>query len=548
MVNQGLWDARDSLTGGRRWALGFAALVMLLTSLPYLLGYASQGRDWRFTGFVFGVEDGNSYIAKMQAGAAGAWLFRTPYTPAHQQGVVAYLPYLLLGKLVSPPDLHEKLVLIFHIFRLAAGMLAILAAYDFIAYFISGERERRYGLVLTVLGGGLGWVLLLLGLDTWLGSMPLEFYSPETFGFLEVFGLPHLALARAAMLWGLLVYLRSTRGSANPTLKSAAGLGLLWLLAALSQPLTALCLGAVIALHLAALGVVYGFGPPAQRSTGWVNWRGKLRFVVLAFLIPAPFILYNVISFSTDPYLKTWTDQNLIISPPLPHYLLAYGLLLPFAVLGARNLLRQNASEGWLLVAWILASPALAYAPVNLQRRLLEGLWIAVVVVALWSLRTDYQPGVRWRVFLFTTLLAFPSTLILLAGSVSAAVQPGMPMFREIGEVQVFEYLGANSDPWGVVMTSYATGNALPAWAPSRVVIGHGPESSGLEQLQTSVQRFYDASTPDSERQRLVAELNISYVFHGPHERLLGGWEPSRSSQMKEIYRQGPYAVYEPRD
>jgi len=172
MVNQGHWDVallrRDALTGGRRWALGFAALVMLLTSLPYFLGYASQGQDWRFTGFVFGVEDGNSYIAKMQAGAAGAWLFRTPYTSVHQQGVVAFLPYILLGKLASPPELHEKLVLIFHAFRIAAGMLAILATYDFIAYFIPGDRERRYGLILAVLGGGLGWVLLLLGLDTWL--------------------------------------------------------------------------------------------------------------------------------------------------------------------------------------------------------------------------------------------------------------------------------------------------------------------------------------------------------------------------------------------
>jgi hypothetical protein len=170
MVNQGHWDVallrRDALTGGRRWALGFAALVMLLTSLPYFLGYASQGQDWRFTGFVFGVEDGNSYIAKMQAGAAGTWLFRTPYSAVHQQGVVAFLPYILLGKLASPPELHEKLVLIYHIFRIAAGMLAILATYDFIAYFIPGDRERRYGLILAVLGGGLGWVLLLLGLDT----------------------------------------------------------------------------------------------------------------------------------------------------------------------------------------------------------------------------------------------------------------------------------------------------------------------------------------------------------------------------------------------
>lgn len=552
MVRQEYWGAvlsrQGALLAGRGWALAFAVLVMLLTSLPYLLGYANQGRDWRFTGFVLGVEDGNSYIAKMQTGSVGAWLFRTPYTSADQEGVVAFLPYMLLGKLAAPPALHEKLVLIFHAFRIAAGVLAILATYDFIAYFISRERDRRYGLVLAVLGGGLGWVLLLLGQDTWLGSMPLEFYSPETYGYLEVFGLPHLSLARAAMLWGLLVYLRSACRNARLSLKAAAVLGSLWLLAAICQPLTALCLGAVVGLHLVALAVVNIFEPEEQRSAGWLEWRSRLLFVILAFIIPAPFLIYNAISFSTDPYLRSWTAQNLILSPPWPHYLLAYGLLLPFAAIGARNLLRHDPLEGWLPVAWIIAFPVLAYAPVNLQRRLLEGIWIAMVVLALWSLRTEVQPGVRWRLFLSTTLLAYPSTLILFAGSITSVLHPGEPMYRQAAEVRVFEQMAANSTPGSVVLASYATGNALPAWAPMRVVIGHGPESSGLERLEAEVQHFYDSDTADADRKRLVDQLNISLVFHGPHEHLLGGWEPARSNQMKEIYRQGRYAVYEPMD
>jgi hypothetical protein len=52
----------------RRWVLGFAVVVLLITTLPYLLGFWLQGKEWVFTGFVFGVEDGNSYIAKMLSG------------------------------------------------------------------------------------------------------------------------------------------------------------------------------------------------------------------------------------------------------------------------------------------------------------------------------------------------------------------------------------------------------------------------------------------------------------------------------------------------
>ncbi len=167
----------------------FAVTVMLITLLPYLVGYAVQGADWRFTGFMIGVEDGNSYIAKMLSSSAGAWLFRTPYTAYPQRGVLTYIPYFLLGKLAAAPGLHDQLVALYQIFRLVGGYLAILATYDFIAYFIRKVALRRFGLALAVLGGGLGWVLLLAGKDGWLGSLPLEFYSPESFGFLGLFGI-----------------------------------------------------------------------------------------------------------------------------------------------------------------------------------------------------------------------------------------------------------------------------------------------------------------------------------------------------------------------
>lgn len=162
---------------------------MAVTTIPYLIGYASQGDEWQFTGFVFGVTDGNSYIAKMLSGANGDWLFRTPYTPYPQQGVLAFLPYLLLGKISAPPGQHLQLVSLFHIFRYSAGVLAILATYDFLSIFLKSTSVRRWGLAIAILGGGLGWVLVLIGRASVQGSLPLDFYSPESFGFLAIYEL-----------------------------------------------------------------------------------------------------------------------------------------------------------------------------------------------------------------------------------------------------------------------------------------------------------------------------------------------------------------------
>jgi len=146
---------------------------MGITSIPYILGFAVQNPNWVFTGFIFGVEDGNSYIAKMLTGAAGEWLFRTPYTSYPQNGVFAFPFYIWLGKLGSTPGLHEQLVVLYHLFRICAGVLAIIATFDFIALFVKGSRNRQLATALVVLGGGLGWVLLTLGEGTFLGSYPL---------------------------------------------------------------------------------------------------------------------------------------------------------------------------------------------------------------------------------------------------------------------------------------------------------------------------------------------------------------------------------------
>ncbi len=60
--------------------------------------------------FLFGSDDGYSYLAKMRLGLRGDWLFTLRYTAEPHSGALLFLPYIALGKLtglaVSPhsPD------------------------------------------------------------------------------------------------------------------------------------------------------------------------------------------------------------------------------------------------------------------------------------------------------------------------------------------------------------------------------------------------------------------------------------------------------------
>ncbi|MCL4560422.1 MAG: hypothetical protein M1281_07400 [Chloroflexi bacterium] len=523
----------------RRWVLYFALVVMAVTTVPYLIAFATAGSSWRFTGFVFGVDDGNSYIAKMLSGQAGAWLFRTPYTTFPQNGVLTFLPYILLGKLASPPALHEQLVVLFHIFRFGAGIALIYATYDFISILISEPNRRRLALAVIILGGGLGWLLILVGGSNWLGSMPLDFYSPESFGFLEIYGLPHLALARALLFWGLVQYL-SPFDEQSEKRKSIQG-GLLWFLATLIQPLTIATGIVVLLMHLGITGFWQYRQKTLSKVEGWKPWSIYMRRAVIMAAFAFPIIAYTLITSIVDPFMVAWTRQNIILSPNFFHYLAAYGLLIPAAFLGARKIFASDKSRGFLLAGWILVFPVLAYAPYNLQRRLPEGVWAVWAILAVIGIE-----GVHYkRIHLSTALwLVFPSTLILLVGGIFSILHPQEPLFQPADQVAVFDYLTAHAAPGDVVLTAKPSGNALPAWAPLRVIVGHGPESINQDAISQTVASFYSNGISDNARMEILKTYHIRYILYGPHERDLGRWDPRQENSLVLVFHRGDYLLF----
>ncbi|MGH2621849.1 MAG: hypothetical protein ACRDHG_14950 [Anaerolineales bacterium] len=505
------------------WALGYSVALAAVTSLPYLLAARNQGADWRFTGFLFGVEDGNSYIAKMLGGFQGAWLFRTPYSTVDQRGVLAFLPYLLLGKLAGSS--HEKMVLAYHVFRLTALPLLVVAIYRFVSRFTDQIAWRRWATVLATAGGGLGWVVLLAGEPNWLGGLPLDFYSPETFGFLAVYGLPHLALGRAVLLAALASYLHSTRGWTAGILLLFAGL--------IHPPIVLSGLAAITAHQVAALGFA---SAGSQRADGLRHYG---RTVLPVF----PLLGYLGASYARDPFLQIWAEQNVILSPHPLHYLLAFGAVLPLAIAGAIRLLKQREVALLFPVAWAITLPLLAYAPVNIQRRLPEAGWVALL--ALGAAGAQLLPG-RWQVILRVglTALLLPSTLVILIAGIQTASRPEPPAFRPTAEVAAFNWLRDEAIAGELALAAYQTSNALPAWAPVRVVAGHGPETTGLAELLPQVEGFFKVEASDEDRQELVLAQQVDFLFYGPAERALGGWEPASWDCLRSLYDAAGYAIY----
>jgi hypothetical protein len=512
-----------------RWAAAFAALVMALLTVPYLIAYSSQGSGGRFSGFLFGVEDGNSYIADMRQGAGGAWLFRDPYTSEPQSGALVYLPYLLLGKLAGGAGMHDQLTVLFHLARIAAGIAMLLAVYRFLACFLESVSLRRWGMAAVGIGGGFGWLLSTRGI------YPLEFTSPEAFGFLSLFGIPHLAAARALLMLALAWFLTPlpSGGAGRQGMKIGAALGGVWLF----QPLTVLVAWAVMGVFLGLAFVRNRFG----RAADPVSFRDPFTRALTAVGISFLPVAYTALSFALDPVMRRWGAQNILPSSPPSEYLLAYSVLLLPALAGAYLALRSDSR--WLLpIGWALIFPVMIYLPISPQRRMAEGFWAVPVVLALYFVERKVEGLARRVILPLGMALLLPATVVFIGWAVSNSLAPSAPVFLPAEEARAFEWLDANARSGSIVLAGYTAGNALPAYADIISFVGHGPETLNGAQKTILAETVFDGSLPEAERLAALRQTGARYVIVGPEERATVGTD---IPGCRVVYNEGGWEVWE---
>ena len=441
-------ERRNTVTRAEwRWVVVWIIIALIVTSVPYVIGWLRSTPDHVFGGFVIAIEDGNSYLAKMNEGAHGAWLFTLPYTSEPHTPSLFYLFYLLLGKAAALTG--STLAMMYHLARLICDAVLLAVIYRFIAAFSGSRAVRRIAFLIIAFSGGLGWLLLLLGQGNWLGSAPIDFYSPEAFTYLVLYGWPHIALARALMLSGLLL-LWNGRTPGRAVLA-----GLCWL-----------GMGLLVPLYIV---VVYAIAAVSLLAATWMRRRidrAEVRNTLIAGLVAAPLAVYTFTIVQLDPVWAVWQAQLVINSPHPLHYVAGFALIGGLALLGgvtlrrrwrmARSPVTEQQIAFTRLMAWVLFVPVFIYVPLVSQRRLIEGWQIPLAILA--SIGLVYRVLPAWRhsrlvqrlaqrprysarglrSWLLASLLFFSAaTYVLLSVEQSTRMIARLPpSFRDGGEVE----------------------------------------------------------------------------------------------------------------
>ena len=257
--------------------------------------------------------------------------------------------------------------------------------------------------------------------------------------------------------------------------------------------------------------------------------------------VSAPVVVYNFLSFLFDPFLRGWGAQNRIFSPPPQDYLLAFGLMLPLVLVGLQVAYRQK-RQYLLLGGWVLVFPLLAYAPYNLQRRLPEGIWVALVILALIGLQR--VSGAWKKVGRIAMCAALVTTGFVYLGALITVAKPAAPLYATADVVEAYQYLASHAQKDDVVLASFEVSNALPAYAPLRTITGHGPESVHAEAINPRVLAFEQPDTPDAERLALLNDFGVRYYIH-----VVGaeGWASGEAAYLEEVFANASVQVYQVR-
>jgi hypothetical protein len=535
-----------------RWAAAVAAVVLVLSSLPHVLGYLSQSAERVFVGAVYDWEDYYSHLAKMRQGMQGSWQYRILFTPEDHDGAYINLFYIALGHLAAVFGLSPMLV--YHLARLLCVAALLLAVYWFVAAFALDRAVRRTAYLLACFSSGLGWLVLLVTRSYTLGGItPVDFWFIEMYTFFTAATFPHTCLAQAVHLLAFALMVRLLRGEGGwQAWSTATGAGLVL---AVVHPYSLLPLDLSLGLYWLYL-VAFRRGGAARRLIWLVGFA----------MVPLPLMVYQYWVIASNPVLRAWQAQSYTLSPPPLHYLLGYGLVLILAVWGGVRVLREREGQesAVALVLWPLAVAPLLYAPLvfNLQRRMIEGVHVSLAILAAvgledgllplvqrsrlagWLARRRYpRPRFRRLVGLLLLALTTPSTWYLLASLGLAAVGGYDPLYYSRAEVEAILWLGGHTRCQDTVLSSYAVGGYIPARIGHRVFWGHWAESIHLSQKQAEAQAFYGASEA-CDRVVFLDRYGIAYVFYGPRERDMGDFDPAAASYLTPVFREGDVVVY----
>jgi hypothetical protein len=497
-----------------RFVAGIIALVVLLTTLPYLLAYSVNGT---FVGQIYNIVDFSVYLSWARQAADGHFSTLNLFTTTPQHGYLFNALFLVIGAIVRLT--HLPIPLVFQLFRIVGAVLLLWIAFLLCRVVYSSSQQARltaFGFI--ALSSGFGFIYWPHWADNNAGHFSVDVWQPEAFTFLSTYT---SFLFVVASVFILTAFYNLIRGEMTGKLLYGVNAGVCGLILGNIHSYDVLHIAAAWGFYVIAITAI-------ERRFDKGRWLRALTSGALT--LPSTLYQYWVFRHETVFRLRAMTPT---LSPPLFYYAIGYGLVfflaLSTVILVALNnkklieLFRSREVLVWI-VSWAIAGLTIIYLPVAFQRKMVMGEQIPLCILS--GGLTAYLVGfigVRLRPAILTLIVAvtFPTNALFLLRDYHHIVYnkseiPGANPFLTVQQVDVLTWLRNNTRPGEAVLALPPIGQFVPGYADRPVWVGHWSETPQYGTKISELVRILYANTPDAIRERFIDQTQTTYLVY-PH-------------------------------
>ena len=493
-----------------------AVVIIMITAIPYVYGAFHVSEGATYTGLHYLTPgDTNTYLATIQAVAENTNSFINLYTSEAQRPLYVNPLWTTLG--LSARWTGLSALAVFHIARSVLAAAFIVLMYMVLATFFTSKRMRKAGLLFIVFTSGLGAFFAPLFYSvTQPEHRPVDIWVPESIPFLTLYHSPHLIFSLILLVT---VFFLMRLAFTHQRMSYAACAGIAGCILVWAHPFHAPTVVVVLGMYVLVSSII-------ERRILW-SW---IRMYILFGILLIPAVAYLFIIRHLDAVIAQWTAGNILPSPSPVMYVVAFLPLGIFAIYALRPGLFKNESTRFAIV-WLIMSAVLVYVPVDFQRRMIEGLYIPLGILAtigffhIWQGTFAKRYGHALRTILIISCAVFlPMTNIQMVGQDIYLYKhmEGLPYELSADEQHALAWLHEQTPIHSVVLTSHYFGNFIPPYTLRRAYIGHGPQTIDLPRKAREVSAFYTGAWSLFTMQEFLEFNRIGYIYVGTKERAYG--------------------------
>ncbi|MGB8294391.1 MAG: hypothetical protein WCG85_03105 [Polyangia bacterium] len=528
-----------------RLGLFLAVLCVVLAAffesyLPYHFAEANKPPTATFLGQVGHTTDQNMYFSFIRQAYDGNIVFNNRLTATPNSGAFVNLQFLAVGRAMRVFHLSENAV--YQVWRFA-GVFFLAFGFTLLSLVALPSLSKRLAaLCVFIFGGGFGAFFWFAGAHDLLSRETTFKLTPDLWTglipFQQLMLNPHFSLPHGLLLIGFALFLLAEMRDQSVWLYVASGA--IFLVSGFVRPYDLISLAVVIPVFVVSEAIRH------------FDWRASaLRVIPLAMALPA--LVYSIWLFEYHPIFKYWSQQGHNIQfMPSPHVqMFAYGSI---GLLAMARILQFRSNplsliERFLLVWFVgiffcvhLGSiiPALGFSPQNSIPL------FAPLVLFAFSLRLKLR-GFRRGLF-----MAAVATLLVISniGGVAYSSQPFTGTadthnyYATADEVAALGWLDKKLRPGTVVLAVPPVAGRISKYTSASSLVGHHSVTPHYNSILTRVRRLLAARQFTPSEHGTLRELGADYLFVGPQEQLLLGFDPNAAPGLARIFVQGSVAIY----